>query len=198
MDKDSGGHWFTGPCKNEHFSEATVKIFIAEIVLAVEHRHRLGIIYRDIKLENILLHSQGHLILSDFGLRKILSSESDCRAYSFSGTVEYMAPEVICAVVTSYNRALDWWSIEALTYELLNEVSPFTVEQQNVTCNKNKEQEVHPILPATLGERVNDFMLKMLHKDPKEPLDGNGKSARDIKSHPFLRGIIENKLRSKR
>lgn len=80
-----------------------------------------GIIYRDIKLENILLDEDGHIILTDFGLsREFLPTESgERRAYSFCGTIEYMAPEVVKGGNTGHDIAVDWWSLGVLTYELL-------------------------------------------------------------------------------
>ena len=80
-----------------------------------------GIIYRDIKLENILLDEDGHIILTDFGLsREFLPSENgERRAYSFCGTIEYMAPEVVKGGNTGHDIAVDWWSLGVLTYELL-------------------------------------------------------------------------------
>ncbi|KAL9902316.1 JIL-1 kinase isoform 1-T7 [Glossina fuscipes fuscipes] len=200
LDYVSGGELFTHLYKAEHFSEATVKIYIAEVVLALEHLHKLGIIYRDIKLENILLDGQGHIVLADFGLSKIFSSESDHRAHSFCGTLEYMAPEIIRAGPGGHDLAVDWWSVGVLTYELLTGASPFTVvEQQNSQSDISRRiQKVDPVLPPTLGETVKDFILKMLHKDPKKRLGGNKKSAGDIKNHPFFRGINWNELKSKR
>uniref|UniRef100_A0A1A9WAA5 non-specific serine/threonine protein kinase n=1 Tax=Glossina brevipalpis TaxID=37001 RepID=A0A1A9WAA5_9MUSC len=200
LDYVSGGELFTHLYKAEHFSEATVKIYIAEVVLALEHLHKLGIIYRDIKLENILLDGQGHIVLADFGLSKIFSSGSDHRAHSFCGTLEYMAPEIIRAGPGGHDLAVDWWSVGVLTYELLTGASPFTVvEQQNSQSDISRRiQKVDPVLPPTLGETVKDFILKMLHKDPKKRLGGNKKCASDIKNHPFFRGINWNELKSKR
>lgn len=91
----NGGELFTHLYHAEHFEESRVRVYIAEVVLALEQLHQLGIIYRDIKLENILLDGDGHIVLSDFGLSKILSAENEYRAHSFCGTLEYMAPEII-------------------------------------------------------------------------------------------------------
>ncbi|KAM7355152.1 JIL-1 kinase isoform 1-T2 [Cochliomyia hominivorax] len=200
LDYVSGGELFTHLYKAEHFSESTVRIYIAEVVLALEHLHKLGIIYRDIKLENILLDGQGHIVLADFGLSKIFAPDSDHRAHSFCGTLEYMAPEIIRAGPNGHDLAVDWWSVGVLTYELLTGASPFTVvEQQNSQSDISRRiQKVDPVLPPTLGENVKDFILKMLHKDPKKRLGGNSCNAAEIKNHPFFRGINWNELKSKR
>lgn len=95
-----GGELFTHLFKREHFEEHEVRFYTAEIVCALEHLHSLGIIYRDIKLENILLDEDGHVCLCDFGLSKEFLDDGDGpaaerRTYSFCGTIEYMAPELI-------------------------------------------------------------------------------------------------------
>lgn len=95
-----GGELFTHLFKRERFDEPEVRFYTAEIVCALEHLHSLGIIYRDIKLENILLDEQGHVCLCDFGLSKEFlaapaATAADNRTYSFCGTIEYMAPELI-------------------------------------------------------------------------------------------------------
>uniref|UniRef100_A0A3Q2NZW3 non-specific serine/threonine protein kinase n=1 Tax=Fundulus heteroclitus TaxID=8078 RepID=A0A3Q2NZW3_FUNHE len=123
LDYVSGGEMFTHLYQRDHFSEEAVRIYIGEIILALEHLHKLGIVYRDIKLENILLDSEGHVVLTDFGLSKEFLEEDVCsvrlqsptrcavlmcsnsvfgfvllqkgRTYSFCGTIEYMAPEII-------------------------------------------------------------------------------------------------------
>ena len=94
-----GGELFTHLFKRECFTEVEVRFYIGEITLALEHLHKLGIIYRDIKLENILLDHEGHICLCDFGLSKEFMNKDisnlDNRTYSFCGTIEYMAPELI-------------------------------------------------------------------------------------------------------
>lgn len=96
------------------FTEEDVKFYLAELALALEHVHKLGIIYRDLKPENILLDADGHIALTDFGLSKLPPSSD--KAYSFCGTVEYMAPEVVNR--RGHTFAADWWSFGVLMVRL--------------------------------------------------------------------------------
>uniref|UniRef100_A0A1B0BIK6 Protein kinase domain-containing protein n=1 Tax=Glossina palpalis gambiensis TaxID=67801 RepID=A0A1B0BIK6_9MUSC len=115
-------------------TESKLYLVLAEVVLALEHLHKLGIIYRDIKLENILLDGQGHIVLADFGLSKIFSSESDHRAHSFCGTLEYMAPEIIRAGPGGHDLAVDWWRHKAapqLRGVVTNELTPAACRAHN-------------------------------------------------------------------
>jgi len=91
------------------FTEDDVKFYLAELALALDHLHGLGIVYRDLKPENILLDSDGHIKLTDFGLSK---EALDSKTYSFCGTVEYMAPEVVNR--KGHGTTADWWSFGVL------------------------------------------------------------------------------------
>lgn len=84
-----------------------VKFYAAEILLALDYLHRSNIIYRDLKPENVLLDSKGHIKITDFGLSKILYSNAQ-KTYSFCGTPEYLAPEIISG--KGYSKAADWFS----------------------------------------------------------------------------------------
>lgn len=124
------------------FTENDVKFYLAELALALDHIHKLGIIYRDLKPEkfvlyyfctnlqaiksyqfydvsfiygSILLDTEGHISLTDFGLSK--QPLDDCKAYSFCGTVEYMAPEIVNRKGHSF--AADWWSFGVLMVSLV-------------------------------------------------------------------------------
>ena len=104
------------------FTEEDVKFYLAELALALDHLHSLGIIYRDLKPENILLDSEGHIKLTDFGLSKE-SIFDEKKTYSFCGTVEYMAPEVVNR--KGHGTAADWWSYGVLMFEMLTGALPF-------------------------------------------------------------------------
>jgi len=168
LDYVNGGELFTHLYQREQFTEEQVRIYIGEIVLALETLHKLGIIYRDIKLENILLDSDGHIVLTDVGLSKeFMPSDTTHRAYSFCGTIEYMAPEVVKGGSTGHDFAVDWWSLGVLTYELLTGASPFTVEGE-----KNSQSEISkrilkcsPPMPKQFTPEVRDFIARLLVKN---------------------------------
>ncbi|XP_042638597.1 ribosomal protein S6 kinase alpha-3 [Orycteropus afer afer] len=110
-----GGDLFTRLSKEVMFTEEDVKFYLAELALALDHLHSLGIIYRDLKPENILLDEEGHIKLTDFGLSKE-SIDHEKKAYSFCGTVEYMAPEVVNR--RGHTQSADWWSFGVLMVRL--------------------------------------------------------------------------------
>ncbi|XP_039625304.1 ribosomal protein S6 kinase alpha-4 [Polypterus senegalus] len=190
LDYVSGGEMFTHLYQRDHFTEDEVRIYIGEIILALEHLHKLGIIYRDIKLENILLDSEGHIVLTDFGLSKEFLGEESERTYSFCGTIEYMAPEIIRGK-SGHGKSVDWWSLGILMFELLTGASPFTLEGE-----KNSQAEVSrrimrcdPPYPHEMSPLARDLLHKLLVKDPRKRLGSGPQGAAEIKSHPFFKGL---------
>nr|XP_014341981.1 PREDICTED: ribosomal protein S6 kinase alpha-5 [Latimeria chalumnae] len=199
LDYVNGGELFTHLSQREKFTESEVRIYSGEIVLALEHLHKLGIIYRDIKLENILLDSSGHVVLTDFGLSKEFLVDENERAYSFCGTIEYMAPEIVRGGDTGHNKAVDWWSLGVLTYELLTGASPFTVDGE-----KNSQTEISkrilksdPPFPQEIGPLGRDLIQRLLIKDPKKRLGSGQTGADEIKNHPFFQKINWDDLAAK-
>lgn len=90
-------------------------------MLGLGHLHNKNYIYRDLKLENLLLDENGYVMLTDFGLAKFINSDE--KALTFCGTPEYLAPEVILG--KGHNRPADWWSYGILVYEMIFGIPPF-------------------------------------------------------------------------
>ncbi|XP_064408004.1 ribosomal protein S6 kinase alpha-5 [Latimeria chalumnae] len=199
LDYVSGGEMFTHLYQRDHFTEDEVRIYIGEIILALEHLHKLGIVYRDIKLENILLDSDGHVVLTDFGLSKEFLTDEKERTYSFCGTIEYMAPEIIRGKM-GHGKSVDWWSLGILMFELLTGASPFTLEGE-----KNTQVEVsrrilkgNPPFSSEIGPMARDLLQKLLIKDPKRRLGSGPRGAEEIKLHPFFKGLNWEDLAAKK
>ena len=108
MDFLNGGELFYHLKKEGRFSEHRTQFYAAEILLALECLHKNGIIYRDLKPENVLLDSDGHIKLTDFGLSKqgVIGNRN---TYTFCGTPEYLAPEIVKG--KGHSKAVDWWSL---------------------------------------------------------------------------------------
>jgi serine/threonine protein kinase len=141
LDYCSGGELFFHLGKVGRFPEDRARFYAAEIVLALEYVHRKGIIYRDLKPENVLLDSDGNIRLTDFGLSKEGVSDHSSGANSFCGTPEYIAPEVLLRA--GHGRAVDWWSLGALLYEMISGLPPF--------YSKNREKMFQQIVSAELS-----------------------------------------------
>ncbi|OTF69279.1 ribosomal protein S6 kinase beta-1-like protein, partial [Euroglyphus maynei] len=199
LDYVNGGELFTHLYQRDYFTEDAVRIYAAELVLALENLHKLNIIYRDIKLENILLDHEGHIVLADFGLcKQFLPHETIKRTHSFCGTIEYMAPEIVGG--NGHDFSVDWWSFGVLIYELLTGASPFTVDGE-----RNTQQEIskrilrsQPPIPNHLSPEVRDLLQMILVKDPDKRLGGGQRDADEIKRHPFFLSIDWNALAERR
>eukprot|EP00111_Clytia_hemisphaerica_P016324 TCONS_00048334-protein len=128
-----GGELFMHLEREGVFLEDTASFYLAEITLALEHLHSEGIIYRDLKPENILLDLKGHIKLTDFGLCKESIFHAD-RTHTFCGTIEYMAPEVLTR--SGHGKAVDWWSLGTLMFDMLTGAPPFCSENRKKTQEK--------------------------------------------------------------
>lgn len=122
----NGGEMFTHIQKQRRrkFNYETTHHFAAQTVLAFEYMHNLDIIFRDLKPENMLIDSRGHIKVTDFGFAKRV----DDKTWTMCGTPEYLAPEII--VNKGYNHAVDWWAVGVLIYEMRCGRSPFEARSQ--------------------------------------------------------------------
>lgn len=189
-----GGELFTRMLTERMFPEETAAFYMAEMVLALEHlHHTVGVVYRDLKPENILLDSEGHLLLTDFGLSKV-AVDGHHRCRSMTGTLEYMAPEVL--LQQSYGTAVDWWSFGILGYDLLTGASPFRANCETKIKEKILKQKLS--LPFFMSVDARDLLTRFLRKDPKKRLGGcMPKDMEIIKKHRFFRKIDWRKLEAR-
>uniref|UniRef100_A0A3Q1INL5 Ribosomal protein S6 kinase n=1 Tax=Anabas testudineus TaxID=64144 RepID=A0A3Q1INL5_ANATE len=197
LDYVNGGELFTHLVQRVRFKEQEVALYSGEIVLALEHLHKLGIVYRDLKLENILLDSNGHIVLTDFGLSKEFDQVE--RAFSVCGTIEYMAPEIVEGGESGHDKAVDWWSLGVLMYELLTGGSPFTVDgvENSHTDIAKRILKKDPPFPKDMGPLAKDVIQRLLIKDPKKRLGSGPNGAENVKKHPFYQKINWEDLAAK-
>jgi serum/glucocorticoid-regulated kinase 2 len=177
----SGGNLFAHLRQAKFFTEERAKFYAAELLLALDHLHKMDIIYRDLKLENILMDHLGHICLTDFGLSK--QDISTGGASTFCGTAEYLAPELIRGANPS-GVEVDWWSFGILLYEMMNGRTPF--------FDKNRKAMYIRIVtkPPTFDYKVFspdsiECISGLLVVDPKERLG----SAKNIMKTAFFSTI---------
>ena len=176
-----GGELFQHLRASKFFPEEKVKFYAASIGLALDYLHSKGIIYRDIKPENILIDEEGYLKLIDFGMAKII--KNDEKATSFCGTPEYLAPEVITG--EGHNRAADWWSFGILIFEMLCGIPPFYCENTDKMYELITNAEVKFPKRITLSIVTKDLIKKLLVKKQKNRL-GAKNGFDEIRTHPFF------------
>uniref|UniRef100_A0A8C5SV10 Ribosomal protein S6 kinase n=1 Tax=Laticauda laticaudata TaxID=8630 RepID=A0A8C5SV10_LATLA len=184
-----GGDVFTRLSKEVMFTEEDVKFYLAELALALDHLHSLGIVYRDLKPENILLDEAGHIKLTDFGLSKE-SVDQEKKAYSFCGTVEYMAPEVVNR--RGHNQSADWWSFGVLMFEMLTGTLPFQGKDRNETMNMILKAKLG--MPQFLSPEAQSLLRMLFKRNPSNRLGAGPDGVEEIKRHPFFSTIDWNKL----
>lgn len=164
----------------KHFSEEAAQFYIAELVLALEHLHNQGVVYRDLKLENVMLDETGHVKLVDFGLSKEHVKVPCDEPLSPCGSILYMAPEMLNM---TGGTSVDWWTLGILAHEMLTGHSPWRVETQNAVLRELKAST--PVkLSRSLSPRAASFVGGLVIRSPRKRL--GTRSASEIKNHPFF------------
>ncbi|XP_075536916.1 protein kinase, cAMP-dependent, catalytic subunit 3 isoform X1 [Dermacentor variabilis] len=225
----SGGELFTYLRNAGRFTSATGSFYAAEIVLALEYLHRMHIVYRDLKPENLLLDREGHLKITDFGFAKKLHdsdwsvlamavalrgglrsqspplrlvaerddfSEESIRTWTLCGTPEYLAPEIIQS--KGHNRAVDWWALGVLIYEMLAGYPPYFDDNPFAIYEKILAGKVE--WPRHIDPVAKDLIKKLLVNDRTKRLGSMKNGAEDVKRHRWFKGtnwedVLEKKLK---
>ncbi|KAJ3161125.1 Serine/threonine kinase [Geranomyces michiganensis] len=170
--------------QHQQFSEKRAKFYAAEVLLALEYFHKENIVYRDLKLDNILLSPHGHIKIADYGLCKEQMAYG-ATTNTFCGTPEFMAPEILQD--KPYGRAVDWWAFGVLIYEMLLGQSPFRGEDEEEIFEAILEDEI--LYPVNMAKDAVSLLQKLLTKDPAKRLGGGKTDADDIKKHAFFKGM---------
>ncbi|XP_059067555.1 serine/threonine-protein kinase D6PKL1-like [Cryptomeria japonica] len=176
------------------FPEEIAKFYCAEILLALEYLHSLGIVYRDLKPENVLVREDGHLMLIDFDLSQsfhhhgidFVAEPWRGRSHSIVGTREYLAPEIV--EEKGHGNAVDWWTLGVFLYELLYGSTPFIGWDTADTISNIVDEELFfPAIPHVSLEAKN-LIRALLVKEPDKRI-GRKRGATDIKKHAFFQDI---------
>uniref|UniRef100_A0A667YA57 protein kinase C n=1 Tax=Myripristis murdjan TaxID=586833 RepID=A0A667YA57_9TELE len=158
--------------------------YSACVVLGLQFLHDHKIVYRDLKLDNLLLDTDGYVKIADFGLCKEGMGYGD-RTSTFCGTPEFLAPEVLTD--TSYTRAVDWWGLGVLIYEMLVGESPFPGDDEEEVFDSIVNDEVR--YPRFLSTEAIGIMRRLLRRNPERRLGSGEKDAEEVKKQPFFRAV---------
>jgi len=187
----NGGDLMFHIVESKKFSEDRARFYAAEILCGLQFLHNEGIIYRDLKLDNVLLDSFGHCKISDFGMCKKIPHEG--RAQTFCGTPDYIAPEILQG--NTYNFSVDFWSFGVLMYEMLTGYSPFHGEDEEELFQAIQHHDVP--YPNSISENSISCVKKLLERDPLKRLGMKTSPYGDIRSHPFFSKIDWRKLENR-
>ncbi|KAF2317559.1 hypothetical protein GH714_024573 [Hevea brasiliensis] len=196
--------------------EDVARIYIAEVVLALEYLHSLRVVHRDLKPDNLLIAHDGHIKLTDFGLSKVglINSTDDLSGPAVSGTSmlgddepqlstsedqqerrkkrsavgtpDYLAPEILLG--TGHGTTADWWSVGVILFELLVGIPPFNAEHPQIIFDNILNRKIPwPRVPEEMSPEALDLIDRLLTEDPHQRLGAGGAS--EVKQHVFFKNI---------
>ncbi|XP_055372881.1 atypical protein kinase C [Condylostylus longicornis] len=197
--------------RQRRLPEEHARFYAAEISLALNFLHEKGIIYRDLKLDNVLLDHEGHIKLTDYGMCKEGIRPGDTTS-TFCGTPNYIAPEILRG--EDYGFSVDWWALGVLLYEMLAGRSPFDIAGASENpdqwkylyqLSENTEDYLFQVIlektiriPRSLSVKAASVLKGFLNKNPADRLGCHRESAfMDIVNHPFFKSIDWEMLEQK-
>ncbi|XP_060688150.1 cGMP-dependent protein kinase 2 isoform X3 [Hemiscyllium ocellatum] len=167
------------------FDEFTAKFCTSCVTEAFDYLHRIGVIYRDLKPENLMLDSEGYIKLVDFGFAKKIGKGQ--KTWTFCGTPEYVAPEII--LNKGHDFGVDFWSLGILVFELLTGSPPFSGFDQMMTYNLILKGVEKLDFPKKVTKRPEEMIRRLCKQNPTERLGNLKNGINDIKKHRWFSGF---------
>ncbi|CAF2511765.1 unnamed protein product [Rotaria sp. Silwood2] len=188
MEYVNGGDLMFQIQRSRKFDEVRARFYASEVTLALMFLHRHGVIYRDLKLDNILLDAEGHCKIADFGMCKEGIFDGKLTS-TFCGTPDYIAPEILQEL--DYSFSVDWWALGVLMYEMMAGQPPFEADDEDSLFESILRDEV--LYPVWLSKEAVHILKSFMTKNPAKRLGcvaaQGGEDA--IKRHAFFAGKID-------
>ncbi len=194
MNLFSGGNLRYHLSIKRHFNEEQTKFLISSILIGLEYIHSQNILFRDLKPENLVFDNKGYLLITDFGIAKkyTINNKKDT-----SGTVGYLAPEVLCNV--NHGFSIDYYSVGIITYELIFGHRPYLGKSKHEIKQLILTRQAHvdyDELPDGFKEDVCDFINNLIQRKPKNRLGKNG--IKEVIEHSWFNGFDWNEMKKKK
>jgi serine/threonine protein kinase len=188
LDYCAGGDLYYHISRAGHLPLDRARFYTAELVEALAHLHSRGVVYRDLKPENVMMDMDGHVKLVDFGLSKQGITNPVSGAHSYCGTPEYLAPEVMTEqAFRSYGTAIDWWSLGALLYEMLTGLPPWYNRDRKKMFAGIRAGELR--FPETVPPDAQSLLRALLCRNPRQRLGATQDGVDQIRQHEFFKDI---------
>jgi len=176
-----GGELFTILRKKRSFNEDYTRFYIGCVVEAFDYMHKMNIIYRDLKPENLVMDKTGYIKVTDFGFAKVVPKKT----YTLCGTPDYLAPEIVTG--QGHGKGVDWWCLGVLAYELLSSFPPFFDDEPMGTYRKIIQGKFK--FPKYFSSDVRDLIARLLRTRPTKRLAVMKGGADNIRQHVWYNGF---------
>ena len=184
MDFCPNGDLGTQLAREKKFTEEKARFYLVEVLLALQELHSHGIIFRDLKPENVVLDAEGHARLTDFGLSKEGVGDGQL-ARSFCGSVAYLAPEMLRR--SGHTRSVDWYLFGVLLYEMLSGAPPYYSSNREQLFNNIQRGKL--VISPNLTAEARNLIKELLQRDPAKRLGASKRDAEEVKLDPFFKKV---------